>query len=51
MSAKSEKCEHPPCSCTPSAGSKYCSPYCESAKDRAEINCGCEHPGCAGRTR
>ena len=51
MSKETKKCAHPPCSCTVSDGSKYCSPYCESARDRTEINCGCEHQGCKGRAR
>jgi hypothetical protein len=29
--------------------SKYCSPYCEVAKDTTEIACGCEHSACDGK--
>ncbi len=50
MKTEPKKCAHPPCSCTVQEGD-YCSPYCESAKGRVEINCGCEHAGCKGRTR
>ena len=50
MADEPKKCAHPPCSCTVT-DDKYCSPYCESAKDHAEINCGCEHASCEGRTR
>jgi hypothetical protein len=44
---KSEKCAHDNCICTPPADSKYCSPYCESARDTEEISCGCGHSQCA----
>ena len=46
---KREKCAHAGCSCLASSDSKYCSAYCESAKGKTEIACGCEHPGCAGK--
>jgi hypothetical protein len=46
---KSEKCAHPNCSCIAEADSKYCSGYCEAAKDKSEISCGCEHTQCAGK--
>jgi hypothetical protein len=39
MSIQPKKCAHPPCSCRASGDSDSCSPYCESARDRAEINC------------
>jgi len=45
--AKGE-CAHPNCSCAAAANSKYCSPYCESAKDHAEIACDCGHGSCKG---
>lgn len=32
------------------ADSKYCSLYCEAAKDTTEIACGGEPAGCAGKT-
>jgi hypothetical protein len=41
-----KKCAHPSCSCTVSSDDKYCSEYCEDAKDLTEIGCGCEHPAC-----
>ena len=45
-----KNCAHQNCSCVASADSKYCSAYCESAKDKTEIACGCEHAGCAGKS-
>ncbi len=47
--ANEKKCAHENCSCQAAADSKYCSPYCESAKETAEIGCNCEHSQCAGR--
>jgi metallothionein len=44
--ADKKKCAHPACSCM--TDQKYCSPYCESHKDTAEIACECGHPGCRG---
>jgi hypothetical protein len=49
MAERPKKCAHPPCGCHVSPGDTYCGPYCESAKDRPEISCGCEHDGCAGK--
>jgi hypothetical protein len=48
-SHKQEKCAHKGCSCMAGANSKYCSPYCEAAKNTTEIACGCEHSQCAGK--
>ncbi len=48
-SRKQEKCAHKGCNCLAGAGSKYCSPYCEAAKNTTEIACGCEHSQCAGK--
>jgi hypothetical protein len=31
------------------SGEKYCSAQCEAARDTPDIDCKCEHPGCAGR--
>ena len=45
--AKTEKCAHPNCTCPAGADSKYCSPYCEAAKDTTEIFCDCGHGSCA----
>jgi len=45
-----KKCAHTGCTCTVTDG-KYCSPYCESAKGRTEISCGCEHADCGGRAK
>jgi hypothetical protein len=41
------KCAHPACNCPKPADSKYCSPYCEAAKDTTELMCNCGHAGCA----
>ncbi|HVG35772.1 MAG TPA: hypothetical protein VM911_22160 [Pyrinomonadaceae bacterium] len=41
-----KKCAHPSCSCVVSGEDKYCSEYCNDAKDLTEIGCGCEHPSC-----
>jgi hypothetical protein len=40
------KCAHPSCSCAAGNDSKYCSAYCEDAKDTTELACNCGHPGC-----
>jgi hypothetical protein len=47
--SKPEKCAHEGCSCRAGADSKYCSAYCESARDKTEIACGCEHSQCSGK--
>jgi hypothetical protein len=41
-----DKCAHPSCNCKATKDSKYCSPYCEAAKDTTEISCNCGHTGC-----
>ncbi len=41
-----KKCAHPSCDCTVTDNAKYCSAYCEGAKDTVEIGCGCGHPAC-----
>jgi hypothetical protein len=46
---KRDKCAHTGCNCMAGKDSKYCSPYCEAAKDTTEIACGCEHSGCVGK--
>ncbi len=43
-----EKCAHKPCVCIPANGEKYCSPYCEEAKDLTTLECECNHPACVG---
>jgi len=43
---KQEKCAHPICTCMAREDSKYCSVYCEDAKDTTEIACNCGHAGC-----
>jgi hypothetical protein len=47
MADQKKKCAHPSCSCSVPADRKYCSQYCEDAKDTLELSCNCEHPGCA----
>jgi len=42
-----EKCAHAPCVCIPPTGEKYCSTYCEEAKDLTTLECECNHPACA----
>lgn len=49
MPDQQNKCAHTACTCQAAAGSKYCSPYCESAKDRSEISCGCGHEACGSK--
>jgi len=46
MADKSTKCAHPSCTCPRTKDSKYCSPYCEAAKDTLELACNCGHAGC-----
>lgn len=46
--AKKNKCAHELCSCIAPEGNKYCSAYCEAAKNTTDIACGCEHPACSG---
>jgi len=43
------KCAHPNCTCKAAADSKFCSPYCESAKSSTAISCECGHAGCGGQ--
>jgi len=43
------KCAHPNCTCKTAADSKFCSPYCESAKSSTAISCECGHAGCGGQ--
>jgi hypothetical protein len=46
MADQPKKCAHPSCRCTVGKDQKYCSMYCEDAKDTLEVSCGCGHPGC-----
>ncbi len=46
MTEEKDKCAHPACACLRTKDSKYCSPYCEDAKDTTELACGCGHAGC-----
>ena len=46
MAQKQEKCAHPSCVCPRTKDSKYCSTYCQDAKDTMELSCNCGHAGC-----
>ena len=35
--AEQKKCAHPACNCNVPKGTKYCSKYCEDAKDTLEL--------------
>jgi hypothetical protein len=48
MPAKERKCEHPPCSCKTTDGSRYCSAEC-AAMETPDLACLCGHAGCTGR--
>ena len=41
-----KKCACPPCSCLAPEGKKYCSMYCEDARNLSLLQCECNHPGC-----
>ena len=43
---ENKKCAHPACQCMTNEESKYCSTYCEDAKDTIEIACNCGHAMC-----
>ncbi len=40
------KCANPLCNCIAPAGQKFCSTYCEDAKDLTVLECECAHPAC-----
>jgi len=44
--ATNAKCAHPACNCQAAPDSRYCSQYCQDAKDTTELACNCGHPGC-----
>jgi hypothetical protein len=46
MADNLEKCAHPVCNCRAPKDEKYCSPYCEAARDTVELVCNCGHPDC-----
>jgi hypothetical protein len=46
MADQTKKCAHPSCVCNVANDQKYCSMYCEDAKDTTEVSCGCGHAGC-----
>jgi len=44
-----EKCAHPACKCSVTAGGpfgKFCSEHCQEAKALTELKCDCKHPAC-----
>jgi hypothetical protein len=43
--ADAKKCAMDGCLCTVTEG-KYCSAYCEGAKDMTTLMCECGHPAC-----
>jgi hypothetical protein len=47
MHEETSKCDHPACNCFVRKGTKYCSQYCEDAKETIELSCNCGHAGCA----
>ena len=47
MPEETRKCEHPACNCRVGKGKKYCSQYCEDARQTIELSCNCRHVGCA----
>ena len=49
MSADTKKCAMAGCLCTVPAGQKFCSTYCEAAKNTIKLQCDCGHPACAGQ--
>jgi metallothionein len=49
MPAKERKCEHPPCSCKTTDGSRYCSAECAAMEKTPDLECLCGHAGCTGR--
>ena len=46
MADEHKKCADETCSCMAAPGSKYCSTFCEDAKDMTTLQCDCGHAGC-----
>jgi hypothetical protein len=46
MSSDTKKCAMDGCLCTVSADKKFCSAYCETAKNETKLECDCGHPAC-----
>jgi hypothetical protein len=44
-----KKCEHPICSCEVTEG-RYCSAECAAMEETPDVDCGCPHVSCTGRT-
>ena len=49
MTKDLKKCAHDTCNCIPKDGKKYCSTFCEDAKNVTTLKCDCPHPECSGR--
>jgi hypothetical protein len=49
MSADAKKCAMEGCLCRVPAGQKYCSAYCEAAKNQTKLECDCGHTDCEGQ--
>jgi len=43
---KTDKCEHPGCSCQVVDGKTHCSEACADPKKNAGTICQCRHPAC-----
>lgn len=41
-----DTCEHPPCTCPPIDGGKFCCDQCENAGDIGPSTCQCGHSDC-----
>jgi hypothetical protein len=46
MAAETKKCAMKACLCMAPAGEKYCSAYCEQAKNETVLECDCGHLAC-----
>ena len=46
--ADTHKCAMNGCLCMVPAGQKFCSNYCEAAKNTIKLQCDCGHPACEG---
>ena len=46
MAADTHKCAMDGCLCMVPAGQKFCSNYCEAAKNTIKLQCDCGHSAC-----
>jgi hypothetical protein len=49
MTTGPKKCAHETCQCLARDGQKYCSTFCEDAKNVTSLQCDCGHPGCSSQ--